>query len=111
MTGSAIASAEASAKVEAIQRAVGWVELFAKPITTSHVIDGFREELNPSYEFAVTNNPSTSLRASGSRECAPDDRLREAIQKATSKDWIASSQELLAMTNFVSAEPATSSAS
>jgi len=30
-----------------------------------------------------------SLRANGSRECAPDDRLREAIQKA--KVWIASS--------------------
>ena len=25
-------------------------------------------------------SPSTSLRANGSRECAPDDRLREAIQ-------------------------------
>src|SRR3954469_4652516 len=25
--------------------------------------------------------PSTSLRANGSRECAPDDRLREAIQR------------------------------
>jgi hypothetical protein len=24
----------------------------------------------------------TSLRATGSRECAPDDKLREAIQKA-----------------------------
>src|SRR3954468_2294956 len=39
-----------------------------------------------------------SLRANGSRECAPDDRLREAIQKAASEDWIASSQVLLAMT-------------
>jgi hypothetical protein len=41
-----------------------------------------------------------SLRANGSRECAPDDRLREAIQNATSKNWIASSQELLAMTEL-----------
>jgi hypothetical protein len=40
------------------------------------------------------------LRANGSRECAPDDRLREAIQKATNKNWIASSQELLAMTEL-----------
>jgi hypothetical protein len=29
--------------------------------------------------------------ATGSRECAPDDRLREAIQKASRADWIASS--------------------
>jgi hypothetical protein len=29
------------------------------------------------------------LRANGSRECAPDDRLREPIQ--SHKDWIASS--------------------
>jgi hypothetical protein len=41
-----------------------------------------------------------SLRATGSRECAPDDRLREAIQfsNITKKSWIASSQVLLAMT-------------
>src|SRR5579859_1015187 len=29
---------------------------------------------------------SPSLRANGSRECAPDDRLREAIQNAMKKD-------------------------
>jgi hypothetical protein len=40
----------------------------------------------------------SSLRANGSRECAPDDRLREAIQSAAKQDWIASSQVLLAMT-------------
>jgi hypothetical protein len=38
------------------------------------------------------------LRANGSRECAPDGRLREAIHKATKKEWIASSLSLLAMT-------------
>jgi hypothetical protein len=32
-----------------------------------------------------------SLRANGSRECAPDDRLREAIHLAPKKVWIASS--------------------
>jgi hypothetical protein len=32
-----------------------------------------------------------SLRATGSRECAPDDRLREAIHLAAKKVWIASS--------------------
>jgi hypothetical protein len=37
-----------------------------------------------------------SLRANGSRECAPDDRLREAIRDL-SRDWIASSLLLLAM--------------
>jgi hypothetical protein len=37
------------------------------------------------------------LRANGARECAPDDRLREAIQKPK-QDWIASSLALLAMT-------------
>jgi len=32
------------------------------------------------------------LRANGSRECAPDDRLREAIHfAAAKKEWIASS--------------------
>jgi hypothetical protein len=32
-----------------------------------------------------------SLRANGSRECAPDDRLREAIHEATKmQEWIAS---------------------
>jgi len=40
--------------------------------------------------------PSTLLRANGSRECAPDDRLREAIHVAA--HWIASSLTLLAMT-------------
>jgi hypothetical protein len=38
-----------------------------------------------------------SLRANGSRECAPDDRLREAIHECKT-DWIASSLSLLAMT-------------
>jgi hypothetical protein len=36
------------------------------------------------------------LQTTGSRECAPDDRLREASQSR--EDWIASSQVLLAMT-------------
>ena len=33
----------------------------------------------------------SSLRANGSRECAPDDRLREAIHRPARKEWIASS--------------------
>jgi hypothetical protein len=40
----------------------------------------------------------SSLRANGSRECAPDDRLREAIHGAAEELWIASSLTLLAMT-------------
>jgi len=40
-----------------------------------------------------------SSRANGSRECAPDDRLREAIQ-IHERDWIALSLSLLAMTAF-----------
>jgi hypothetical protein len=43
---------------------------------------------------------SPSLRANGSRECAPDDRLHEAMHFAVQrkKEWIASSLSLLAMT-------------
>jgi len=41
---------------------------------------------------------NSSLRANGSRECAPDDKLREAIHGAAKEVWIASSQGLLAMT-------------
>jgi hypothetical protein len=37
------------------------------------------------------------LRANGSRECASDDRLREAIHLAARKVWIASPLALLAM--------------
>jgi hypothetical protein len=33
----------------------------------------------PSGRFVAGENPHSSLRATGSRECAPDDRLREAI--------------------------------
>jgi hypothetical protein len=48
--------------------------------------------------YAATN-VSSSLRANRSRERAPDDRLREAIHlTAGKKEWIASSQVLLAMT-------------
>jgi hypothetical protein len=38
------------------------------------------------------------LRANGSRERAPDDRLSEAIHLAAKEEWIASSRTLLAMT-------------
>ncbi len=41
--------------------------------------------------IATEAQVSPSLRANGSRECAPDDRLREAIHRAAKKVWIASS--------------------
>jgi hypothetical protein len=55
----------------------------------------FLEESEPERKTASQGTPS--LRANGSRERAPDDRLREAIQNGAT-NWIASSQELLAMT-------------
>src|ERR1700710_1069397 len=55
--------------------------------TTQYDLDG-REEVG---------GFSSSLRANGSRQCAPDDRLREAIQLLCER-WIASSLTLLAMT-------------
>jgi hypothetical protein len=42
-----------------------------------------------------------ALRADGSRERAPDDRLREAIHLAEKKEWITSSLGLLAMTQEI----------
>jgi hypothetical protein len=45
------------------------------------------------------------LRANGSRERAPDDRLREAIHHAAWTEWIASSLSLLAMTAKSAIEP------
>ena len=46
----------------------------------------------------IANYPSPSLRANGSREYVPDDRLSEAIHAAEKEEWIASSLSLLAMT-------------
>jgi hypothetical protein len=45
------------------------------------------------------------LRANGSRECAPDDGLREAIHLAAWTEWIASSLPLFAMTAKSVIEP------
>jgi hypothetical protein len=51
----------------------------------------------------------SSLRANRSRECAPDDRLREAIQTPhKEKNWIPSSLLLLAMTTTIFAANAKS---
>jgi hypothetical protein len=51
--------------------------------------------VKPGDDSRVSNfkQPPPSLRANGSRECAPDDKLREAIQLLRSKEesWIASS--------------------
>jgi hypothetical protein len=48
---------------------------------------------------------NSSLRANGSRERAPDDRLREAIHLAAWMEWIASSLSLLAMTAQPASHP------
>ena len=45
-----------------------------------------------------------SLRANGSRECAPDDRLREAIHQAEKQEWIASLQSLSSGAHSTSGE-------
>jgi hypothetical protein len=39
----------------------------------------------------IADCPEFVIGANGSRECAPDDRLREAIQNPASKNWIAAS--------------------
>jgi hypothetical protein len=36
-----------------------------------------------------TIDAAPSLRATGPHECAPDDRLREAIHLAAKEEWIA----------------------
>jgi len=46
----------------------------------------------------VSEIPSTSLRANGSRERAPDDRLREAIHRAAKRKMDCFVAALLAMT-------------
>ena len=60
------------------------------------------EEWIPGLRYArpgMTKPIPSSLRANGSRECAPDDRLREAIHFCRLRFWISSSLALLAMTN------------
>ncbi|MGY4567474.1 PAS domain S-box-containing protein [Bradyrhizobium sp. USDA 3256] len=58
----------------------------------------FETRLPPVLKEYRTAVAPMSLRANGSRESAPDDRLREAIHLATREEWIASSLSLLAMT-------------
>src|SRR5260370_42272384 len=62
----------------------------ARDLAPADPIHIFRKPDAPNYSFrAVTI--LTSLRANGSRECAPDDRFRETIQRQRNVDWIASS--------------------
>ena len=81
---------------------VGWVERSdTHPVLNEG--DGFREGLNPSRASVSSTgwcggDFSPSWRANGSRECAPDDRLGEAIHLDARQAWIASSASLLAMT-------------
>jgi hypothetical protein len=77
-------------EVEIVAASVGWVEPLAKPITVVANMMGIASafalratadtSLNPSYRLL-----RPSLRANGSRECAPDDRLREAIHRAAQR--------------------------
>jgi hypothetical protein len=63
-----------------------WVPAFAG---TTHNMVRWQIRISNSHDDSVAG---PSLRANGSRECAPDDRLREAIHGATRKqEWIASS--------------------
>jgi hypothetical protein len=49
---------------------------------------------------ANSNFKQPSLRTNGSRECATDDKLREAIHRAAKKkEWLATSLALLGMTS------------
>jgi hypothetical protein len=54
--------------------------------------------LNASYKLTTGSNLSPSLRANGSRECAPDDRLREAIHRVSREVCICFVATLVAMT-------------
>src|SRR6266403_71597 len=61
---------------------------------------GNERDVNPDLALLIraTLTLSTSLRANGSAQAPPDDRLREAIHRAAKEEWIASSLTLLAMT-------------
>jgi hypothetical protein len=74
----------------------------ARAMTTTTVMAGLDPAIHvllrsapetsmPGTRPGMTTNINSSLRANGSRECAPDDRLREAIQGQRMEHWIASS--------------------
>ena len=68
--------------------AIGYLALYAYAMFTGReLVPGdpihiFRKPDARNYSFR-TVTILTSLRANGSRECAPDDRFREAIHRAT----------------------------
>jgi hypothetical protein len=65
---------------------------YAKDWTGSISLIGFDKFAVRRKGYCAGEEPKPSLRANGSRECAPDDRLREAIHfSAAMKEWIASS--------------------
>jgi putative endonuclease len=49
------------------------------------LIEGFNPEWRDLYETLKVYSSSSSLRATGSRKCAPDDRLREAKSRGPRK--------------------------
>jgi hypothetical protein len=65
-------------------------------------LNAYRPDLHVKQQIRIRDLAApcggASLRANGSGERPPDDRLREAIHAIAWKDWIASSQALLAMT-------------
>ena len=82
----------------AIQRSHGLLS------DTAQLFDALDARAELRADHAVGARPQqarrrSSLRANGSRECAPDDRLREAIHLPARMNWIASSLSLLAMTH------------
>jgi hypothetical protein len=75
--------------------AIGYLALYAYAMFTGRDLQPgdpihiFRKPDAPSYSMQ-RSAILASLRANGSRECAPDDRLREAIHSAANEAWIAS---------------------
>jgi hypothetical protein len=81
--------------------AIGYLALYAyaaftgRDLQPGDPIHIFRKPDAPSYSSTTT--APRSLRATGSRECAPDDKLREEIQNHK-KDWMLRGYRLLATT-------------
>jgi hypothetical protein len=76
-----------------------WVPALRR--TAEEALHRVRDTINPRKphggfahtDLAFQTATTSSLRANGSRECAPDDRLHEAIHKLATRNrsWIASS--------------------
>jgi hypothetical protein len=78
-----------------------WLSPFERAALRPPQGNGDRVRSPPAKFRFNSQTARSSLRATGSRECAPDDRLREAIHLTAEAAWIASSQVLLAMTRWI----------